>query len=159
MAGVRILVVTVVEDGPLAPELAGSLTAAGHAVTIRPHGPEALMWLATEAPDLVIAEIGDVRREGQAFAAIVRERPSFENLPLIAVADVMLRDHAALLGAGFDRVVPSAATERAMTRAIDDLFGSAGRVPSLLEAYARAAAIALRQAPRLRYRTLAASMN
>jgi hypothetical protein len=159
MTGVRILIVTAGEGGPLAPELLGALTAAGHDVTIRPHGPEALVALASAAPDLVVAEVGDVRREGHAFAAIIRERPSFEDLPLVAVADVLLRDHAALLGAGFDRVVPVATADRAVPRACQDLVGTEARVPHVLEAVSRAAAIALREHPRLRHRTIAASMN
>lgn len=148
MACTRILVVTRAEGPALVPALPAALADQGYEVETLPHGEEALIRLALDPPDLVVAEVSDLERDGAAFARILRERPSFEELPIIAVAEELtLREHAALLVAGFDRVSTAHTAAHAVPKAAADLFGAPYRVPSLLEAYARAAAIAFRHAP------------
>lgn len=148
MACAQILVITRADGPALVPELSARLAEQGHEVETMPHGPEALVRLATRPPDLIVAEVEDLARDGAAFARIVRERPSFEELPMIAVVgEVTLREQAALLVAGFDRVATALSADQAVPKAAADLFGAPYRVPSLLEAYARAAAIAFQSAP------------
>lgn len=156
MACARILVITRADGPALVPDLPAVLADQGHEVEAIPHGLEALVRLAMTPPDLVVTEVADLARDGAAFAAIVRERPSFQDLPLIAVVDeVTLREHAALLVAGFDRVATAFTADHVVPRAAADLFGSPYRVPSLLEAYARAAAIAFQHAAPERPRSVA----
>ncbi len=160
MACARILVITRADGSALVPELPGVLADQGHVVETIPHGVEALMRLAITPPDLVVTEVMDLARDGAAFARIVRERPSFQDLPLIAVVDeVTLRDHAALLVAGFDRVATARTADHVVPKAAADLFGSPFRVPSLLEAYARAAAIAFQHSAPSRPRVVAFYQN
>lgn len=148
MTCARILVITCADGPAFVPALPSVLAALGHDVQVLPHGPEALIRLATAPPDLVVAEVNDLARNGAALARIIRERPSFEELPLIAVVgDVTLREQAGLLVAGFDRVATAHTADQVVPRAAADLFGAPYRVPSLLEAYARATAIALRHVP------------
>ena len=148
MTRARILVVARADGPSLVPALPALLAEQGYAVDVVPHGDEAVLRLALDPPELVVAEVADLARDGAAFARIVRERPSFEELPLIAVVgEVTLRDHAALLVAGFDRVATALTADHVVPKAAADLFGAPYRVPSLLEAYARAAAIAFRHAP------------
>lgn len=139
-----ILVVTLDAEWSLAPEAPTLLGALGHPVAVAPHGPSCLVTLATCSPSIVVVEVLDLDRHGTAFARIVRDRPSFERLPLIALTqDVPLRTQAALLLAGYDRVLPSPVPAGALARAVVAQLQRPERVPGLLEAYGRAAAIAV----------------
>lgn len=156
MASARILVVTRADGDALVPDLPCVLEGQGHRVEVLPHGVEALLRLAVAPPDLVVSEVEDLARGGAAFARIVRERPSFAELPLIAIVDELtLREHAALLVAGYDRVATALTAEHVVPKAAADLFGAPYRVPSLLEAYAKAAAIAFQHAAPVQPRVVA----
>lgn len=142
MPRARILIVTPEPGVSLAPDLPDILREAGYHVEVVAHGPDALLSLATARPHLVVTEARDLRREGVAFAHIVRDRPAFAELPLLAlVGDIGLRDHAALLVAGFDRVTPAATAALSVMHSAEALLCKHERVPSLREAFARMASI------------------
>jgi CheY-like chemotaxis protein len=101
-----ILYVSLDAEWRVAPQAAEQLTLAGHRVIIVPHGAEALIALATRPMDLLVVEVLDVVRHGGAFARIVRERPVFQSLPMIALTqELPLADQAGLLLAGYDQVL------------------------------------------------------
>jgi CheY-like chemotaxis protein len=142
-----ILIVTLDAEWSLAPEAPAMLSLRGHGVRLAPHGPHALTQLALARPRLLVVEVLDVARHGLALAHIVRERPAFEQLPMIGITqDLDVEAQASLLLAGYDRLVASATRHRALVRTAEELMAAGSRVPGALEACGRVAARATRLA-------------
>lgn len=109
---------------------------AGHEVAVAAHGLDALEHLAAARPDLVILDVVDPERDGASLARIIRERPAFRQVPILAVvADTRRQDEVMLRAAGIDRFVFRPVSARELLRAVSALLGAGDRVPGLLEAY------------------------
>ena len=112
---------------------------ADYNVALANHGLDALGLLAAGRFDLVVVDVRSPERDGVALANIVRERPANDELSMIAlVEDVTVAEHAAMRAAGIDRVLAMPSSLTVVRRAIEDTLRVPGRVPGLLEAYAKA---------------------
>ncbi|MEB3329376.1 MAG: hypothetical protein VKQ33_09120 [Candidatus Sericytochromatia bacterium] len=142
-----ILIVTLDAEWSLAPEAPAMLSLRGHRVRLAPHGPLALTQLAVARPQLLLVEVLDVARHGLALARIVRERPTFKQLPMIGITqDLAVQAQASLLLAGFDRLVAGSTRHRALVRTVEEVLTTGPREPGALEACGRAVASATRLA-------------
>lgn len=120
----------------LAPHTAEALEMAGHHITVVAHGPEALIALATRKVEVVVVEVLDLNRHGAAFARIIRERPAFENLPMIALTqEIPLASQAGLLMAGYDQVLHAPDCGKYLVNALAPWLASQQRpIKGLLQA-------------------------
>lgn len=148
MNSADIVYVALDAEWRLSPHAAEQLSLAGHRLTVVPHGPEALIALATRPMDLLVVEVLDAMRHGGAFARIVRERPAFKTLPMIALTqEVPLATQAGLLLAGYDQVlVPSASTQQLSRLVGPWLRAEAAPMAGLLQAWGNTTREALSQA-------------
>jgi len=82
----------------------GYLEEAGHEVVVAIHGAEGLQALDRQSFDLVVSDIEMPMMYGWSFARAVRQRPSGERMPLLALTTLNNEsDRERALACGFDR--------------------------------------------------------
>lgn len=147
MSSADIIYVALDAEWRLAPHAAEQLSLSGHRVVVVPHGPEALIALATRPMDLLVVEVLDAVRHGGAFARIIRERPAFKGLPMIALTqEVPLATQAGLLLAGYDQVLIPSASAQQLSRLVGPwLRAEAAPMAGLLQAWGESTREALNQ--------------
>lgn len=135
----RLLLITHPDD-ELDPTLAAELASREGLETIpAEHGLDALFKLAQGGIDVVVVNVRHALQDGVVVAAIVRERPAYQELPIIVTAATLsCRDHQALRLAGVDHVLPLPCSPTVVRRCLDEALGGSGREPGLLERLARA---------------------
>ena len=101
LAGVHLLLV---EDNPINQELAVDLLGrAGIVVSVAGNGREALDLLSRERFDAVLMDCQMPVMDGYAATRALRQQPSLQTLPVIAMtANAMVGDRAAVLAAGMN---------------------------------------------------------
>jgi len=96
----RLLVVEDNEDSRL---LLGALLADRYEVALVVSGFEALDWLDTHRPDIILMDASMPGMDGLELIGRVRARPGLERLPIVALtARAMRGDRELFLAAGFD---------------------------------------------------------
>ena len=96
--------ILVVEDNPVNMRLVRLiLRTSGHAVQEATAGPEALAWLRTGRPDLILLDMQLPGMDGFTLAAMLKSDAHTRAIPLIAVtAYAMKGDAERVLAAGCD---------------------------------------------------------
>lgn len=75
----------------------------GHDVATAEDGEEALVTTETHLFDLIICDVNLPKFDGLQVVGILKSRPAFEHIPIVAVtALAMVGDRERLLAAGFD---------------------------------------------------------
>jgi CheY-like chemotaxis protein len=135
----RLLLITHPDD-ELDPALAAELAAREGLDTVpAEHGLDALFKLAQGGIDVVVVVVRHPIQDGVVLANIVRERPAYTNLPIIAaVGAISCSDHRAMRLAGVDHVLPLPCSPTVARRCLDEALSAPVREPGLLERLARA---------------------
>ncbi|MDB5096640.1 MAG: hypothetical protein JWM80_1061 [Cyanobacteria bacterium RYN_339] len=135
----RLLLITHPDD-ELDPALAAELAAREGLETIpAEHGLDALFRLAQGGVDAVVVNVRHALQDGVVLANIVRERPAYATLPIIATAgSLSCNDHRALRLAGVDHVLTLPCSPTVARRCLDEALDGPAREPGLLERLARA---------------------
>ncbi len=96
--------VLVVEDNDTNRELVEDLLqVAGYDVVGCPSGEEAMAWLGSNRPDLVLMDINLPGQDGLVFARLIKARPETSTVPVVALtAYAMKGDQDRILAAGCD---------------------------------------------------------
>jgi CheY-like chemotaxis protein len=96
--------VLVVEDNDVNRELVEDLLGvAGYAVVGCPTGEEAMAWLATNRPDLILMDINLPGEDGLTLTRQIKARPETADIPVVALtAYAMSGDQDRILAAGCD---------------------------------------------------------
>lgn len=126
MAGERILIV---EDNPLNLELITDiLDASGYVISSATTGADALTLVDRETPDLILMDIQLPGLDGLTVTGMIKEKPGFENIPIIALtAHAMRGDEQKAREAGCDGYISKPIDTRAITKTIQSfLDGTAG---------------------------------
>jgi CheY-like chemotaxis protein len=117
LAGENILIV---EDNPLNLELITDiLEANGYVVTSAITGADALKLVETETPDLILMDIQLPGLDGLTVTGMIKKRPGFENVPIIALtAHAMRGDEEKAREAGCDGYISKPIDTRTITKTI-----------------------------------------
>ncbi|HYB73393.1 MAG TPA: response regulator [Candidatus Sulfotelmatobacter sp.] len=96
--------VLVVEDNEVNRELVEDLLAvAGYAVVACPTGEQAMAWLSTNLPDLILMDINLPGEDGLTLTRHIKARPETAGIPVVALtAYAMSGDQERILAAGCD---------------------------------------------------------
>lgn len=96
--------VLVVEDNDVNRELVEDLlSVAGYSVVACPTGEEAMGWLETNRPGLILMDINLPGQDGLALTRQIKARPETSNIPVVALtAYAMNGDRDRILAAGCD---------------------------------------------------------
>jgi len=114
-------VLVVDDDAGVRELLRQTLSEAGHSVRVASHGLEAVTMVRERKPDLVILDVMMPGLTGYDVAAMLRNDPSTENLPIVILSVVYDRDRHESLG--IDRYLSKPLREDELLRAIDDVSG------------------------------------
>lgn len=93
-----------VEDNELNRDALGRLLARrGFTVSFAPDGPSAVLRAESEAPDLILLDIGLPGMDGHEVARALRAKPATAPIPIIALtAHATAQDRESALAAGCD---------------------------------------------------------
>ncbi len=117
MSGETVLIV---EDNPLNLELISDiLEAHGYRVQSAISGSDALKMVEEEKPDLILMDIQLPGLDGLTITGMIKERPGFENLPIIALtAHAMRGDEEKAKEAGCDGYISKPIDTRAVPKTV-----------------------------------------
>lgn len=114
-------VLVVDDDAGVRELLRQTLTEAGHSVRVASHGLEAVTMIRDRKPDLVVLDVMMPGLTGYDVAAMLRNDPNTENLPIVILSVVYDRDRHESLG--IDRYLSKPLREDELLRAIEDVSG------------------------------------
>jgi len=114
-------VLVVDDDAGVRELLRQTLTDAGHEVRVASHGLQAVSMIRSRKPDLVVLDVMMPGLTGYDVAAMLRNDPHTENLPIVILSVVYDRDRHESLG--IDRYLSKPLREDELLRAIDDVSG------------------------------------
>lgn len=97
----RILVVD--DDKDLAAYYAGHLEAANLQVTVTHNAMDAISWLKSSLPDLILLDVEMPEISGLELAALIRQMDEFSHVPIVFLsADTTIQTHLASMHLGAD---------------------------------------------------------
>ena len=122
-------VVFVVDDNPLNLELVTDvLEAAGNLVRQASSGPEALVSIRHDAPDLILLDIGLPEMDGYAVLRALRSDPVTASIPVVALtAYAMAADERQARESGFNGYITKPINTRAFAQTVAGILQECGR--------------------------------
>lgn len=120
----RAPVVFVVDDNPLNLELVSDvLEAAGHVVRQASSGAEALQAVRSDAPDLILMDIGLPGMDGYEVLRALRGDPATAAIPVVALtAYAMAGDELQARESGFDGYITKPINTRSFAQTVSRLL-------------------------------------
>lgn len=117
--------ILVVEDNPVNMRLVRLLLRThGYAVQEAANGQDALIWLRTGHPDLILLDIELPGLDGFTVAAMLKSDAQTRAIPLIAItAYAMIGDAERVLAAGCDAYVAKPIDDTALLEVIERCLG------------------------------------
>jgi CheY-like chemotaxis protein len=119
--GITILVI---DDNPVNLKLAATvLESAGHTIIQAENAEQALMWLQSRMPDLVLTDIALPGMDGLELTRRLKADVRYRDLPVVALtASAMKRDELRAMEAGCDAYIIKPIDTRNLAPQLTDLL-------------------------------------